>query len=54
MIKDHESREEERDAEITHLKRQAENTLRNIQQFQVEDEGPPKPYTQYANVNQRS
>ena len=31
MIKDHESREEEREAEITHLKRQAENTLRNLQ-----------------------
>lgn len=53
MICDNESREEEREAEVTHLKRQAENALRNLQNFQVEDEGPPKPYTQYANLNKR-
>ena len=45
MICDNESREEEREAEVTHLKRQAENALRNLQNFQVEDEGPPKPHS---------
>ena len=45
MICDNESREEEREAEVTHLKRQAENALRNLQNFQVEDEAPPKPHT---------
>jgi hypothetical protein len=30
LIKENESRDEERDAEISHLKRQAENALRNL------------------------
>ena len=51
LIKEGEAREEERDAEITHLKRQAENAMRNLQNFRASDEKTPAPYSVYSKLN---
>ena len=54
LIKEGESREEERDAEITHLKRQAENAMRNLQNFRATDEKAPAPYSVYSKLNNKT
>jgi chemotaxis regulatin CheY-phosphate phosphatase CheZ len=52
MVRDRDAREEEVEAEIGHLKRQAENALRNLSTARsIEESAASAPHSLYTRLN---